>query len=112
MADSHLGKLILPAEELEPSDGCRSEFEERVRGSFGLISLICDLEVDGCSCEFRLRWIEAVDASCIEPLGRLFLRSKMLHHCFLWCSYLELRRDSSWLNGHWSPLLQLPVRKK
>ena len=71
----------MPAEELEPSDCRFSESEESVRGSFGLISLICDLEVVGSSCGRCLDWIEAVDASCIEPLGLLFLRSKMMHHC-------------------------------
>ena len=46
MADSHLGKLILPVEEFEfdASDGSLSEPEERVLGSFGLINLICVLE--------------------------------------------------------------------
>ena len=85
MADSHLGKLILPVEEFEfdASDGSLSEPEERVLGSFGLINLICDLEEVGLCGGFRLCWIEVVDGISIEPLGRSFLRSRIKHHCFL-----------------------------
>ena len=109
MAASHLGKLILPVEELDASDGSLSESEERVLGSFGLINLICDLdEVD----DFGICWIELSDGRSITPLGRSFLRSRIRHHCCLWWWYLEDKRESSWLKVHLLPLLHLPFRKK